>query len=197
MKRRQFSAKVVVAIDEKALVAKAQQGDKAALEQLITAYWQPVFRLACLKTGNADEAQEIAQETFLKVFRALPGYRETTASFKTYLGRIAINLINDYWRKKGRTPPVVSMADYREPLADPAPLPEDHLLLRERRESIHKAVTMLPDEQRQAVELRIFAGLPLQETARIMGKTEAAVKMLQQRALKNLRRLFVERGISR
>lgn len=182
--------------DEKSLIAKAQQGDKAALEQLIAGYWQPVYRLACLKTGNGDDAQEIAQETFLKAFRALPGYRETNASFKTYLGRIALNLITDFWRKKGRSPQVVALADFQEPLADPAPLPEDSALSRERRESIGRVVALLPDEQRRTVELRIFAALSVQETARLMGKTEAAVKMLQQRALRNLRRLFDEHGIS-
>jgi len=182
--------------DEKSLIAKAQQGDKAALEQLIARYWQPVFRLACLKTGNGEDAQEITQETFLKAFRALPGYRETDASFKTYLGRIALNLITDFWRKKGRSPQVVALADFQEPLADPAPLPEDSALSSERRESIGRMVAMLPAEQRQAVELRIFASLSVEETARVMGKTEAAVKMLQQRALRNLRRLFAEHGIS-
>ena len=181
--------------DEKTLLAKAQQGDKAALEALIARYWQPVFRLACLRTGNSEDAQEIAQETFLKAFRALPGYRETGATFKTYLGRITLNLVTDYWRKKGRTPQVVSIADYQEPLADPEPLPEETILSRERRESIGRLVALLPAEQKQAIELRIFAGLSLQATAQIMGKTEAAVKMLQQRALKNLRRLFIENGI--
>ncbi len=186
-----------VVSDEQALIAKARDGDKAALEALITGYWQPVFRLACLKTGNSEDAQEIAQETFLKVFRALPGYRDTGAAFKTYLGRITLNLVTDYWRKKGRSPQVVALADFPEPLADPAPLPEDSALSRERRESIGRMVAMLPAEQRQTVELRIYAALSLQETARLMGKTEAAVKMLQQRALKNLRRLFQEHGIDR
>ncbi|HWQ61184.1 MAG TPA: sigma-70 family RNA polymerase sigma factor, partial [Negativicutes bacterium] len=157
--------------DEKSLIAKAQQGDKAALELLISRYWQPVFRLACLKIGNGEDAQEITQETFLKAFRALPGYRETDASFKTYLGRIALNLITDFWRKKGRSPQVVALADFQEPLADPAPLPEDSALSKERRESIARMVAMLPAEQRQAVELRIFASLSLQETATAMGKT--------------------------
>jgi RNA polymerase sigma-70 factor (ECF subfamily) len=197
LKTPQFSFQVVsVVTDEKSLIAKAQQGDKAALEQLISRYWQPVFRLACLKTGNGEDAQEITQETFLKAFRALPGYRETNASFKTYLGRIALNLITDFWRKKGRSPQIVALADFQEPLADPAPLPEDSALSRERRESIGRLVAMLPAEQRRTVELRIFAALSLQETARLMGKTEAAVKMLQQRALRNLRRLFDEYGIS-
>jgi len=181
--------------DEKMFLAKARQGDKASLEALITRYWQPVFRLACLRTESREDAQEIAQETFLKAFRALPGYRETNATFKTFLGRIALNLVADYWRKKGRSPKILSLTDFQEPLADPAPLPEDSLLARERREGVEKAVAMLSAEQRRVVELRIFAGLSLLETARLMDRSEAAVKMLQQRALKNLRQLLLEHGI--
>lgn len=181
--------------DDKLLVAQARQGDEASLQALISRYWQPVYRLACIKIGNTEDAQEITQETFFKALRALPGYKETNATFKTYLGRIAINLINDYWRKKGRSPQVVDIADYKGPLADPAELPEDRAISREQRDAIARTLALLPDEQQRTIELRIYAGLSVAETARIMNKSEAAVKMLQQRALKNLRRLFLEHGI--
>ena len=181
--------------EEHVLIAKAREGDQTALNALITRYWQAMFRLACRKTGNSEDAQEIAQETFLKALRALPTYRETGASFHTYLSRIALNVIIDYWRKKGRAPQLAAIADYQEPLADPAPLPEERALSAERRDAISRLVAMLPREQRQAIELRILAGLSVQESARLMGKSDAAVKMLQQRALKNLRRLFTEHGI--
>lgn len=181
--------------EEQQLIEKARTGDQTSLNALITRYWHAVFRLACRKTGCSEDAQEITQDTFLKALRALPGYRETGASFNTYLSKIALNVIIDYWRKKGRSPQLTTIADYREPLADPAPLPEERTLTRERREDIARLVAMLPAEQRQAIELRIFASLSVQESARLMGKSEPALKMLQQRALKNLRRLFVENGI--
>lgn len=181
--------------EDHVLIARARQGDEASINTLVTRYWQSVYRLACLKTGNIDDAQELTQETFFKALKALPGYRETGASFKTYLGRIAINLITDYWRKKGRAPQIVDIATYQEPLVDREALPEDQTLGREMRERIGALLGLLPPEQRQTVELRILAGLSVQETARLIGKSEAAVKMLQQRGLKNLRRLFEEHGI--
>lgn len=181
--------------EDHVLIARARQGDEASINTLVTRYWQSVYRLACLKTGNIDDAQELTQETFFKALRALPGYKETGASFKTYLGRIAINLITDYWRKKGRAPQIVDIATYQEPLVDREALPEDQTLGREMRERIGALLGLLPPEQRQTVELRILAGLSVQETARLIGKSEAAVKMLQQRGLKNLRRLFEEHGI--
>lgn len=181
--------------EDNILIARARQGDEASINTLITRYWQPVYRLACLKTGNVDDAQELTQETFFKALRALPGYKDTGASFKTYLGRIAINLITDYWRKKGRMPQIVDIATYQEPLVDRNELPEEQTLSREMRERIGTLLGLLPPEQRQTVELRILAGLSVQETSRLIGKSEAAVKMLQQRGLKNLRRLFEEHGI--
>lgn len=181
--------------EEQQLIDKARAGDQASLSALIAKYWNAVFRLACRRTGCSEDAQEIAQDTFLKALRALPGYRHTGASFNTYLSKIALNVIIDYWRKKGRSPQLTTIADYGEPLADPAQLPEERTLTRERQETIARLVAMLPPEQRQAIELRIFASLSVQESARLMGKSEPALKMLQQRALKNLRRLFVENGI--
>ncbi|BBB91489.1 MAG TPA: RNA polymerase sigma factor [Methylomusa anaerophila] len=181
--------------EEHQLIAKAQQGDRTALNLLISRYWQPVYRLAYYKTGNQDDAQEIAQDTFLKVFGALSRYKHMEASFKTYLSRITINLVNDYWRKKGRVPPIIDIDAYKEPLFDPAAKPEDQALGSERREEIAALIAMLPAEQRRVVELRIIESLSVAETALIINKTEAAVKMLQQRALKKLRQLFVERDI--
>ena len=180
---------------EQNLIANAQNGDREALNILIGNYWQPVYRLVCYKVGNSDDAQELTQETFLRAFRSLGRYKDTGASFKTYLGRIALNLITDFWRKKGRAPQVVDIAEYQEPLPDSAERPEEAALSAERQQEITKLISLLPDDQRQAVELRIIAGVSVKEAAHIMKKSEPALKMLQQRALKNLRRMFVERGI--
>ena len=199
LKKHAIPVKVVTyeVSEESNLIGRARQGDQEALSGLFSRNWQPVYRLICLKTGNVDDAQELAQETFLKAFRALPDYRDVGASFKAYLSRIALNLVTDYWRKKGRTLQTVDLADYQEPAAGTDHQPEIQAIASETRQAITGAVALLPAEQRQAVELRIIAGLSVQETARIMEKSEAAVKMLQQRGLKNLRRLLEEKGIVR
>lgn len=182
--------------EEDVLIHRARAGDRASLAALITRYWQPMFRLACRKTGNGEDAREIVKETFLKAFGALPGYREAEGAFLAYLSRIAVNTIIDYWRKKGRSPQVTATADYREPLFDQAALPAEPPLTEARREAVCRLVALLPADQRQAIELRIFAGLSVQESARLMGESATGLMLLQQRALKNLRRLFVEQGIS-
>jgi len=186
---------VIELTEEKELIARAQQGEKQALNTLVSQYWQPVYRLIYYKLGHVEDAQELTQETFLKAFRSLPRYQQGEASFKTYLGRIALNLVNDFWRKKGRSPKIIDIAEYQDPLVDEGMKPEEAALETEQQEEISRLIQLLPEEQRQAVELRIIAGLSVREVSRIMGKTEAALKMLQQRALKNLRKMFIERGL--
>lgn len=182
-------------VDEKALIIKAQKGNKDALNKLVELYWQPIYRLIIYKIGNHDDAQELTQETFIKAFKAIDRYKITEASFKTYLGRIAINLVTDYWRKRGRMPQIIDIAEYQEPILDMAERPENLALANEQRSEIKKIVKCLPEEQKKAIEFRIIAGLSVKETAHIMNKSEAAIKMLQQRALKNLKQLFLEYNV--
>lgn len=176
------------------LIGRAQAGDRDALNELVSLYWQPVYRFVSYKTGNPEDAQELTQETFFRAFRSLPNFRQTDATFKTYLSHIALNLIRDFWRKKGRTPTLVDIADYQEsgPEND---RPDVQAINLERRKAIAQVLQELPADQRQAVELRIITGLPVRDAALAMGRSEAAVKMLQQRALKSLQVLLVNRGI--
>ena len=175
------------------LIEKAKTGDRTALGELVAACWHPVYRLISRKTGNPEDAQEITQETFFRAFRSLSDYRQTEARFTTFLSRIALNLVTDFWRKKGRSPSISDIDDHPA-LAASGPDPGEQVVLQETRQSLTEALKELPAEQRQAIELRIIAGLPVKEAAIAMDKTEAAVKMLQQRALKNLRQKLLDRG---
>ena len=178
---------------EPELIAKARTGDREALDELVAACWHPIYRLISYKTGSPDDAQEITQETFFRAFRSLSGYRQTDASFTTYLGRIAINLVTDFWRKKNRTPLTNDIMEHQHHLASGVD-PGEQVIQQETRQSLLDALKELPDEHRQVIELRIIVGLSVRETATSMDKTEAAVKMLQQRALKNLRQKLLDRG---
>lgn len=180
---------------ENRIIAKAREGEREALNELVTTYWPFIYRLALGKTGNPDDAQEIAQDTFLRALAALPRYQETNATFKTYLARIALNLITDYYRKRGRTPQVFDITQYHEPIIDTGTRPEEAAINSEQRQEVAKMLTLLPEEQRRVIELRIIQGIPVADVAKIMGKSAAAVKMLQQRALKKLKDLFAENGL--
>ena len=181
-------------LDEDNLIETAKTGDKDALNELIKQYWQPVFRFASSKTSSPEDAQEITQETFIRVFRSLSNYQKTEAKFKAYLNQIALNLITDLWRKKQRSPAVVSLADYQQPISIDDQ-PDSQAISHERRDIIAMALRELPDDQRQTVEYRLIVGLPVSETALALGKSEAAIKMLQQRGLKKMRALLLDRGV--
>jgi len=180
--------------NEDILIVKAQAGDRNALNELVSAYWHPIYRFISYKTSSLEDAQELTQETFFRACRSLPNYQQTNATFKTYLSHIALNLIRDFWRKNGRSPALVDFADHQDLVAEDDQ-PDVVAVTQERREAILLVLQELPDEQRQTVELRIISGLPVKDTALAMNKSEAAIKMLQQRALKSLRVLLLNRGI--
>lgn len=181
--------------DEQILIKKAQAGEREALDTLVTGYWQPIYRLIYSKVRNEEDARELTQDTFMNAFRALPRYKIMDVSFKSYLGRIAINLITDFWRKKGRTLQSVNISDYQQSLVDTGENPEEHALRLEGQEQIGKLVENLPEQQRQTIKLRVILGLSLRDTALEMNKSESAIKMLQQRALKKLREMCLGSGI--
>lgn len=183
--------------DENMLIAKAKEGNREALNHLILQYWQPVYRIIYGKVGNEEDAKELTQETFMKAFRSLPQYKILDVPFKSYVVRIAINTVTDFWRKKGRTPQVVDLTEYQESITDGRENPEDYILRIEGQEQIVSLVESLPEEQRQAIQLRVILGLPIRDVAMQMNKTEPAIKMLQQRALKNLRKMCLGIGILR
>nr|WP_092071966.1 RNA polymerase sigma factor [Dendrosporobacter quercicolus]NSL48719.1 RNA polymerase sigma factor [Dendrosporobacter quercicolus DSM 1736]SDM34724.1 RNA polymerase sigma-70 factor, ECF subfamily [Dendrosporobacter quercicolus] len=177
--------------DESTLIAKAKAGDREALNTLISNYWQPVYRLIYHRLGNEDDARELTQDTLMKAFRALPRYQILTVPFKRYLQRIAVNLVTDFWRKNGRMPKAYDIAEYQEFIVDRSERPEEYALRLENEQQIARLVEGLPEDQRQAIKLRVILGLSIRDTALQMNRTEPAVKMLQQRALKNLRNQFI------
>ena len=94
------------------LIEKAKAGDRDALGEIVANCWQPLYRLISCKIGNPEEAQDIVQETFYRAFRSLSAYQKSDAHFSTWLGRIALNLITDMWRKKGRSPIINDISEH-------------------------------------------------------------------------------------
>lgn len=180
---------ISIATDENILITKAKDGDREALNTLISCYWQPIYKFIYSKLGNEDDAKELTQDTFMKAFRSLPRYKILDVPFKSYLGRIAINLVTDVWRKNGHAPQIVNINGYQESIIDSRENPEEYTLRLEGQKQIANLVESLPEEQRQVVKLRIILGVSIRDVAMQMNKSEPAIKMLQQRALQNLRKM--------
>lgn len=170
------------------LMSEVAQGDLAAFELLVRRHqasaWNAAFRLL----GNMDDAEDVAQEAFLRILRAAPRY-QPTAAFRTYLYRIVTRLCRDRRRK---TLPFSCPNPDAE--TSKAPPPDDVVAAREERRAVREALESLPAKQREAVVLRYYQSLGYDEIARIMGTSPKGVERLLARgrtALANRLRGFL------
>ncbi|WOJ93911.1 RNA polymerase sigma factor RpoE [Congregibacter variabilis] len=164
---------MTASVTDKQLVVRVQKGDKSAFDLLVIKYQQKIMSLISRYVRDADEVQDVAQEAFIKAYRALPGFRGDSA-FYTWLYRIAINTAKNHLVSRSRRPPGsdvdVDDAQYLEAgdaLRD-RETPENALFGEELRARVNEALDALPDDLRTAVTLREFDGLSYEEIAEVM-----------------------------
>lgn len=155
---------------DQALVERVQQGDKRAFDILVRKYQQRIVHLVTRYLHDPVEALDVAQEAFIKAYRALPSFRGDSA-FYTWLYRIAINTAKNYLVAQGRRPPTDDIdAQDAEQFGGETGLKEyatpERLVLRDEIEAtITAAIEALPEELRTAITLREFEGLSYEEIA--------------------------------
>ena len=174
---------------EDLLLERAQQGDRAALEELCHREWRGVYAIAYGSLGNVSEAQDLTQETFLRALKSLHLYRNTGKPFSAWLATIARNLIRDGWRKRRHGS--VGLDAAMELVSGEAG-PEDRAVATDEQQRLRAALASLPSDYQTVIRLRIYDGLPAADTARVMGRTPAAIRQLQHRALSALRGALAE-----
>lgn len=167
-------------VDTKLMLA-ARRGDNAALEELIARNWVGVVRFAQGRVRDSHRAEDIAQETFLRLTRARDRY-ERRGRFKSYLLRITTNLCLN----EARRTPAVPTPEV-EGVQETEPEPESQATSFETRDLVRREVMCLPSRQREALLLQLNEGLSLGEVAERMGLKEAAAKSLLHRARTALR----------
>jgi len=155
------------------LVARVQKGDSRAFDLLVLKYQHRIFGLISRYVRDVDEIQDVAQEAFIKAYRALPGFRGESA-FYTWLYRIAINTAKNYLVARSRRPPGsdvdIEDAEYYEEgaLLHEIETPENALFGAELKAVVERAISQLPEDLRTAVTLREFDGLSYEDIAEIM-----------------------------
>jgi RNA polymerase sigma-70 factor (ECF subfamily) len=173
------------------LVARSVGGDADSFNQLILRWERPIYALAYRTIGREEDARDVCQETFLRAFRALPGFRGQ-AKFSSWLYRIALNLCRDWMRRERRSPMVASHegADGTEfgDEADPAESVETLTVRKDLTRVVSRAMAALPEEQRTAIVLKEYHGLTFQEIADLMGCPLSTVKTRLYQGLTVLRR---------
>jgi RNA polymerase sigma-70 factor (ECF subfamily) len=173
------------------LVARSVGGDAESFNELILRWERPIYALAYRTIGREQDARDVCQETFLRAFRALPGFRGQS-KFSSWLYRIALNLCRDWARRERRSPVVdapedVDLMDLAA-AAEPSESVEDIVVRRDEIRGVERAMARLPEEQRTAIVLKEYHGLTFQEIADLVGCPLSTVKTRLYQGLTVLRR---------
>jgi RNA polymerase sigma-70 factor, ECF subfamily len=182
------------------LIRAAQQGDQDAFEQLVRTYDQSVLRLAMNLLRSSEDARDVYQEAFLRVFRNLHTFR-FDCSFHTWLYRIVTNICLDHLRKRkvrkeepavvdSREGPVDRMDRFEEDAADADP--ERRMFNRQLGQRIEDALGELTPRERMVFELRHYQGLRLRNIGETLGTSEEAAKNCLFRATQKMRAVLGE-----
>ena len=173
------------------LLRKAQHGDPEAFEQLITPLEQLIWRICWHYTGNRESAEDCGQETMIRIWRSLDSYRGDCA-LESWVYRIAANCCMDYLRKKKRDKSV-SMEPMQEQgfdPADPSPGTEEQVVAADEQKRLREAITMLPEDQREALILTQLEKVPYEEAAKLLGVSEGTIKSRVNRAKARLKEIL-------
>jgi RNA polymerase sigma-70 factor (ECF subfamily) len=173
-------------LEESELVERARRGDERAYREIVTAYQGIAFRTAYLVARNAADAEDAAQEAFVKAYRALGRFRRG-APFRPWLLQIVANEARNRRRSAGRRDALALRAAASEPSGEAAPSPETALLAAERHDELLAALETLPQDQRDTIACRYFLDLSEEETAQVLGVRRGTVKSRTARALERLR----------
>jgi RNA polymerase sigma-70 factor (ECF subfamily) len=171
---------------EEDLIARAVQGDADAFGDLYERYLALIYRYVFYRVNDVAEAEDLTEQVFLKAWEALDHYQLREVPFSAWLYRIAHNVVVDRHRTHKETLPL----DGQLMLRDVASGPEDRLDWCETIESLAQALSQLSPIQQQVLTLRFISGLSHAETARVLERSEEAVRVLQHRALGALRELL-------
>ena len=188
----------MVATDEE-LVARSVSGDAESFNQLVLRWERPIYALAYRVIGRDEDARDVCQETFLRAFRALPGFKGQ-AKFSSWLYRIALNLCRDWIRRKRRTPlvEVAEGVDISDLASEQGPVESIEELVgrREMSRVVAECMRRLPEEQRTAIVLKEYHGLTFQEIADLQQCPLSTVKTRLYQGLSVLRRHLESQGMT-
>ncbi|AEV69215.1 sigma-70 family RNA polymerase sigma factor [Acetivibrio clariflavus] len=182
--------------NEKDLVERAKSGDLEAFEQLIIGCQKKVFNIAFRMVGNYDDANELAQEVFIKAFRSIKNFKGDS-SFSTWIYRITANVCLDELRKrKNRT--IVSLdqdielndGDVKRQMPDNAPTPDMEAESNEVKSIVNESIQQLPDDYKSMIILRDIQGFSYDEISKIVNCPEGTVKSRINRARQALKKIL-------
>ncbi len=173
--------------DEKKLVERAKDGEVQAFGLLYEYYLPKIYRFVLLKVSHREEAEDLTHQVFLKAWENIEQYEWRGYSFGSWLYQIARNTTIDYYR--GRLAPELSLEELtlEIPSEDTR---DDALDSKLDWQKIVRALKELKEVEQEVLIMRFVDDLPLREVAAALGKSEGAVKLIQHRAIKNLKKIL-------
>jgi RNA polymerase sigma-70 factor, ECF subfamily len=169
----------------RALVDRAQQGDREALEELYLIHFDRIYGYLHVTVGNRHDAEDLTTQTFLKMIESIGRFRWQSAPFSAWLFRIAHNLAMDHFRAGRRWQPV---EDVPEPVTLVEQSAEERAIQAIGQAGLLELIEQLSLDQQQVLTLKFVFNFSNGEAATILGKTEGAIKSLQHRALASLQK---------
>jgi RNA polymerase sigma-70 factor (ECF subfamily) len=173
--------------DETSLVERAKRNDQQAFTELYEAYFDKIYRYVVVKIGDRTEAEDITQQVFLKAIQSISSFKWKGAPFSAWLYRIAHNLIVDYYRKQEKRAATLQDDVQVAGGDDPQERAERKIDM----EQVLSATQHLTDAQREVISLRFTGEMSTAEVAKIMGKSQGAIKALQHAAILSLRKVLL------
>ena len=167
------------------LVARGQQGDRDALEELYLIHFDRIYSYLHVSVGNRHDAEDLTTQTFLKMLEKIGSFKWQSAPFSAWLFRIAHNLAMDHFRARRRWQPEEEVP---EPPGDEEQSAELAAMQSLGRQSMLELIENLSHEQQQVLTLKFVFNFPNADVATILNKTEGAIKSLQHRALVSLQK---------
>ena len=183
-------------VSDKELIERFLGGERAAFDELVVRHREQVYATAYRMVSNVETAEEIAQETFIKAFRALGSFRGK-AGFNTWLYRITMNLCHDEFKKRSRRPDMSSglSAEFAlEKTPAPGPAPGENLEREERRHRLERFIEALPFKQRSTLTLRVFREMSFREIGQTLGFSAGSARVNYRHAVLRLRESMGQSG---
>ncbi len=172
------------------LAVRTAAGDREAFAELYRSLVDSVFRYLYWNTGSYEDAEDLAEEVFVRALLKMGSYDPARGPLKAWIFRIAHNLLVDYQRKRSRR----GQEELHERLEDDSkPVPQ-RVEEKERSEALRGCLQGLPAAQRQVITMKYFAGMSNAEVAKALGRSEGAINALQHRALRGLGKSLRELG---
>lgn len=172
-------------LDDKQLVQFARQGDVQAYGEIYNRYVLKIHRYILAHLDNEHDAEDLTEEVFFRVWKALPNYENKGVPFYALLFQVARNGLIDFYRRSAQSKQLVSIDDVSIP--DSVLDPSEIIVKKTRHKELRQAMKGLREDYQTVLALRFLSGLSPEETAQAMGRSQGAVRVLQHRALAALR----------